>query len=156
MRPDAEILGIDLSASGVEVARKKVLGAQFFQQDFTQPMTIDSRYLGWATHAVCSEVLEHLDDPVATLRNTPTLLAPGGRFVLTVPGGPMSAFDKHIGHRSHFDRKRLESTIASSGFSSLGHGAPGFHFSIFIGLRWSPGKRLICDASGHGFRPPSP
>ncbi len=32
----------------------------------------------------------------------PEYLAPGCRLVVTVPGGPRSAFDRHIGHRRHF------------------------------------------------------
>src|SRR5437870_172596 len=76
-RADAEVLGLDLSTSGVEMARRHVPRGTFFQQDFTRPMAIDPKFNGWATHAVCAEVLEHLDDPVAVLRNVRTLLAPG-------------------------------------------------------------------------------
>src|SRR4029077_9006966 len=73
-RPDAEIFGLDLSASGVEIARRKNPRAQFRQQDFTKPMEVDDTYRGWATHAVCSEVLEHLDAPEQMLRNVRPLL----------------------------------------------------------------------------------
>ena len=37
---DAEILGVDLSAAGVQMAQRKVPGARFFQQDFTQPIAL--------------------------------------------------------------------------------------------------------------------
>ena len=36
------------------------------------------------------------------MRNAAALLAPGAKVVVTVPGGPRSAFDKHIGHCRHF------------------------------------------------------
>jgi len=58
--------------------------------------------VGWATDATCSEVLEHVDDPKRLMVRSRTLLAPGCRLVVTVPGGPMSCFARHIGHRRHF------------------------------------------------------
>src|SRR5687768_15859533 len=85
--PEVELVGLDLSHTGVEIARTKVPDGSFFQQDLTQPLGIPTRYHGWATHAVCSEVLEHLDDPTVALRNIRTCLAPGGRLVITVPAG---------------------------------------------------------------------
>src|SRR5207249_242260 len=100
--PSAELVGIDLSETGVAIAKRKVPDAEFFVHDLTQPLALPERYRNWATHAVCSEVLEHIDDPVKALRNASECLAPGGRLVITVPGGPMSAFDRHIGHRGHF------------------------------------------------------
>ena len=151
IRPDAEVLGLDLSASGVELARRRVPGATFLQQDFTQPMAIEDRYLGWATHAVCSEVLEHLDDPVAMLRNVRPLLAAGCRLIVTVPAGPMSAFDRHIGHRRHFRARRLEETLRDAGLRVTelrGAGFPFFNaYRLAVVAR---GKKLIDDAAEGG------
>jgi 2-polyprenyl-3-methyl-5-hydroxy-6-metoxy-1,4-benzoquinol methylase len=148
-RADAEIVGLDLSASGVSLATRKVPRGRFFQQDFTAPIEIDARYRGWATHAVCSEVLEHVDDPAAVLRNVATLLAPGCRLVVTVPGGPMSAFDKHIGHRGHFRVSRLEQTLRDAGFEVEDLRGAGFpFFNLYRLAVVARGKKLIEDASG--------
>lgn len=147
--PQAELVGLDLAASGVEMARQKVPEGSFFQQDFTQPIAIPDRYRGWATHAVCSEVLEHLDDPVAVLRNVRSLLAPGCKLVITVPSGPMSAFDKHIGHRGHFTVERLEQTLRAAGLvvgDLRGAGFPFFNlYRLTVVAR---GESLIRDAAG--------
>ena len=88
--------------------RERVPGARCSRCDLTAdarrpPVELD----GWATHAVCSEVLEHVDEPVALLRNASRLMAPGCRLVVTVPSGPMSAFDRHIGHRRHYTGELL-------------------------------------------------
>ena len=152
-RKDAEVVGLDLSSSGVEIAKKKVPGANFFQQDFTQPMKLDERYKNWATFAVCSEVLEHLDDPVATLRNIRPYLAPGCKLIITVPAGPMSAFDKHIGHRQHFDRQRLEDLLHEAGFhKAIVHGAGFPFFNLYRLVVVARGNALIQDATGQDLR----
>jgi 2-polyprenyl-3-methyl-5-hydroxy-6-metoxy-1,4-benzoquinol methylase len=147
-RPDAEFVGLDLSPSGVELSQKRVPAARFFQQDFTQPLTLDDKYRGWATHAVCSEVLEHVDDVVAILRNVRTLFAPGCRFVVTVPSGPMSAFDKHIGHRRHFTPRSLADTLVSAGLEVEAlHGAGFPFFNLYRLAVIARGKKLIADAA---------
>jgi SAM-dependent methyltransferase len=144
--PDIELVGMDLSEAGVEIASKKVPRGAFFQQDLTQPIALPERYRGWATHAVCSEVLEHLDDPRAALENARQCLAPGGRLVITVPAGPMSAFDHHIGHRGHFTPARLRDVLESAGFqvSSL-HGAGFPFFNLYRLTVVARGRRLITD-----------
>jgi SAM-dependent methyltransferase len=148
-RPDAEITGLDLSASGVEFAQRKVPQGRFFQQDFTQPIALVDRYASWATHAVCSEVLEHLDDPAAMLRNVRPLLAPGARVVVTVPSGPMSAFDRHIGHRAHFSRARLEGTLREAGLGGVELYGAGFpFFNLYRLVVIARGKKVIEDVSG--------
>jgi len=62
--PDAELLGLELSLAGIESAERKVPNAVFLQKDhLTLAEPPPPKYAGWATHAVCSEVLEHVDDP---------------------------------------------------------------------------------------------
>jgi SAM-dependent methyltransferase len=149
-RPDAEILGLDLSASGAAVAKEKVPRGAFFQRDFTRPLELEDGYRAWATHAVCSEVLEHLDDPIAMLRNVRTSFSPGCRLVVTVPGGPMSAFDKHIGHRRHFDEVLLERTLREAGLEVVELRGAGFpFFNLYRLAVIARGRRLIDDAVGY-------
>jgi 2-polyprenyl-3-methyl-5-hydroxy-6-metoxy-1,4-benzoquinol methylase len=113
--PRAEIVGIELSREGVERSRIAVPSATFVQRDLVRADDVDSRLQGWATAAVCSEVLEHVDDPVRLLRGAVPYLAHGCRVIVTVPGGPMSAFDHSIGHRRHFTPSTLTSLLAQSG-----------------------------------------
>jgi len=144
--PEIELVGMDLSDAGVELARRKVPDAEFFQQDLTRPMALPERYRKWATHAVCSEVLEHLDDPRAALENARSCLAPGGRLVVTVPAGPMSAFDHHIGHRRHFTPSALRGVLEGAGFQvSALHGAGFPFFNLYRLTVVARGKKLISD-----------
>ncbi|MBO0728516.1 MAG: class I SAM-dependent methyltransferase [Acidimicrobiaceae bacterium] len=145
----AELCGIDYSRHGVEVAARKVPSATFLQCDLLSEAAPAPGFEGWATHAVCSEVLEHVDQPEVLLNNARAWLAPGCRLVVTVPGGPMSAFDRHIGHRQHFSTDSLRRLLASSGFrveKVLGAGFPLFNLYRLAVI--SRGKRLAGDVEG--------
>ncbi len=148
--PDLELLGIDRSLTGVRIAEQRVPGGTFIQQDLTMPMVIPEAYRSWASHAVCSEVLEHLDDPVAALRNARGYLAPGCRLVVTVPGGPMSAFDRHIGHRRHFTPGTLMQTLAAAGFLPVEVRGAGFPFFNLYRLTVIARGRALIDDAAHG------
>jgi len=146
-RSDIELLGLDVSETGIELARRKVPTAQFRQQDFTKPLAIPG-FERWATHAVCTEVLEHLDDPTSMLRNVRPLLAPGCKLVITVPAGPMSAFDRHIGHRQHFTAGLLRRTIEDAGLRVVNMRGAGFpFFNLYRLAVVARGEKLVEDSA---------
>jgi SAM-dependent methyltransferase len=64
------------------------------------------------------DVLEHLDDDVAALREVHRLLVPGGRLYLTVPQHPWlwSAHDAEAGHQRRYARKGLVEVVTGAGF----------------------------------------
>jgi hypothetical protein len=101
---------------------------------------------------VCSEVLEHLDDPAAFLRAARVYLQPGARLLVTVPGGPMSAFDRHIGHRRHFDRRSAGEVMEAGGFDVERVRGAGFpFFNLYRMLVIARGRKLARDVEGeHG------
>jgi len=146
--PSAEILGLELSQSGVEISRKKVHDARFVQCNLLERARVPENLRGWATHAICSEVIEHVDDPVPLLKNAGDYMHPDCLLVLTAPGGPMSAFDKHIGHRNHFTPSAISELLRHAGYSPEYAGKAGFPF--FNVYRWMiilRGKKLIEDVS---------
>lgn len=145
--PEAELHGIDASRHGIELAAQRVPAASFAARDLLEPGGPPAERAGWATHAVCSEVLEHVDDPTSLLANAKPYLAPGCRLVVTVPGGPRSAFDRHIGHRRHFTVERLRAVLTEAGFTvetATGAGFPLFDlYRLAVIVR---GGRLVRDA----------
>jgi hypothetical protein len=80
-------------------------------------------------------------------------MAPGCRLVVTVPGGPMNAFYRHIGHRRHYSPRELATLLEDAGFSverTYGAGFPFFNlFRLYMTWR---GERFIQAVSGE----PSP
>ena len=144
----AAFAGIDLSGRGIEAAQKKMPGALLLQGDLAASAP-PRELAGWATDAVCSEVLEHVDDEACLLANVAACMRPGARLIVTVPGGPLSAFDRHLGHRRHYTRDGLGHILEGAGFgveSAAAAGFPAFNlYRLAVLLR---GERLIGDASG--------
>ena len=144
--PAAELAGVELSRSGIEAARAKVADATFVQRDLLQAADPDPALARWATHGVCTEVIEHVEDPVGLLVEAARFMAPASMLVITVPGGPMSAFDRHIGHRTHYTVASLRQVIVDAGLHPLrvmGAGYP--FFNVYRRLVILRGDRLITD-----------
>jgi SAM-dependent methyltransferase len=145
-------LGLELSRTGVEISSRRVPGAAFLQRDLLQPSN-DAPGLDFgATLALCSEVLEHLDDPSALLKNAVKYMAPNARLIVTVPGGPMNAFYQHIGHRRHYTSAEMGRLLEGCGFRVVHAYDAGFpFFNLFrLFLTWR-GDKLIPSVTG----PPS-
>jgi hypothetical protein len=96
-------------------------------------------------------VLEHVDDPVTLLRNAAAYVAPGCRLIVTVPGGWLHEFYRHIGHRRHYKPEELKHLLESAGLrveKVYGAGFPFFNiYQMLVTMR---GKRLAQDAVGGG------
>ncbi len=146
--PKAAVRGLDLSPSGVAMAREKVPDGEFLQADLMEPVAAPAEWRGWATHAVCSELLEHVPEPSRVLANTAPFLAPWARLVVTVPAGPRSAFDLHIGHLRHFGAGDLRDLLEASGFRVDQVWRAGFpFFNLYRLTVVARGRRLVQDVS---------
>jgi 2-polyprenyl-3-methyl-5-hydroxy-6-metoxy-1,4-benzoquinol methylase len=146
--PEAEVMGLELSKSGVEISSRKVPQARFVQRNLLEKVEPPKEQKNWATHAICTEVLEHLEDPALLLTNARQYMAEGCRLVITVPGGPMSAFDKHIGHRKHWRAQEIESLMRQTGFTPERVSGAGFpFFNLYRCIVILRGKKLISDVS---------
>jgi SAM-dependent methyltransferase len=147
--PRSEFLGLELSSVGVEVSKQRAPAACFLQRNLLQPAGADEFPDFAATDALCTEVLEHLDVPAVLLRNASAYMAPGCRVVVTVPGGPMNAFYRHIGHRKHYSPVELRGLLEGAGFTverAYGAGFPFFNlFRLFITWR---GDKFVRSVSG--------
>ena len=146
--PSAGILGLELSQSGVEISRRKVPDARFVQRNLLDNSIPPNEQRGWATHAVCSEVIEHVDAPGRLLRNAQDYMLPGCILVVTAPGGPMSAFDRHIGHRKHYRPSEIDGLFRQAGYETERVTRAGFpFFNLYRCLVVLRGKKIIEDAT---------
>ncbi|MFZ4524739.1 MAG: class I SAM-dependent methyltransferase [Chlorobium sp.] len=139
-------VGFEMSSTGVSISRTKVPEAEFIQVNLFFPTADVSRFIGQGDIAVCSDVIEHVDEPEKFCQQLKSYLKPGAYLLLTVPGGPMSDFDRHIGHRMHYDKTSITQLLTDAGFdvqSVVLLGFPFFNlYRMMIILR---GSRLISD-----------
>lgn len=146
--PTTPIRGIDVAPSGVEAATRRVPDAKFSVRDLMQDVVVPEDEQGWATHAVCSEVLEHVDDPIGFLERATVYFGRRCRIVVTVPSGPRTNFDREIGHVRHFTPAMLDLVLRSAGLEVERIDRAGFPFhnlyKLAVALR---GKKLMNDLS---------
>jgi SAM-dependent methyltransferase len=66
---------------------------------------------------ICLNVVEHVDDDVAALRNVRAALAPDGRAVVLVPQGPdlFGTLDQVLGHRRRYTEASLRAAALAAG-----------------------------------------
>ena len=146
--PSAELAGLELSERGIDQTREKVAGVTLQRRDLSVDGSPLPELTGWATHAVCSEVIEHVDDAAAFLRRARGYLQPGAELVITVPGGKMTAFDRHTGHRRHYTPASLAQTLTAAEFQVERTAGAGFpFFNLFRAVLIARGDRLIDDIS---------
>ncbi|OGD20675.1 MAG: hypothetical protein A2W03_02840 [Candidatus Aminicenantes bacterium RBG_16_63_16] len=67
---------------------------------------------------VCLNVLEHVEDDAAAVRDFASVLAPGGRLILLVPAMPAlyGSLDVHLNHYRRYDPDRLRDLVSAAGF----------------------------------------
>jgi glycosyltransferase involved in cell wall biosynthesis len=67
---------------------------------------------------VCMNVLEHIEQDAATLRDFAAVLEPGGRLVLLVPAMPAlyGSLDVALRHFRRYDKDGLAALVAEAGF----------------------------------------
>lgn len=71
--------------------------------------------------AVCSEVLEHIEDDLKAVREMTSALQPGGLLVVTFPHRRdfFGVDDRFVGHHRRYDLVDMQAMLRVSGFRSL-------------------------------------
>jgi SAM-dependent methyltransferase len=123
-RPDLHVHGVDISEGALEIARRSAPHVDFqLAQAGRLPFADESM-----SAAFMFDVLEHLEDPAATLREIRRVLRPGGMFHIVLPleVQPWTFYRlvtrlgwkaklHHCGHIQLFDAARFEAMAAAEG-----------------------------------------
>ncbi len=106
------VAGMDLFIQGLRFARRRV-SVPLVQGDIhASPFAVGFDVIG------LFDVLEHLPDDRAVLRDLHAMLAPGGALIMTVPAHQSlwSYFDEAAHHCRRYEPKDLAAKLAEAGF----------------------------------------
>ena len=101
---------------------------------------------GFATRVICTEVLEHVDDPGRILGELFRIGKPGAQYLLSVPGGVQENLQKDIAppiyfqkpnHVRIFTEQQFIDLVAGSGLIIEDQVKYGFYHSIWLALFWA-------------------
>ena len=151
--PQARLYGFDFSPVAASVSSQRLPQAKIVTHDIREPTNPFDEVVDVG---ISSEVLEHLEDDVAAIRN----MACWCRYlIVTVPGGRLDEMARGIGHLRHYDATDLSRAMQQSGLKVLYARAWGFPFAYpwYARLRnaagseavtghYGPAKRLVAQS----------
>ncbi len=113
--PDADLIGVDLVASGLRKAAENVPSARLLQADACE-LPLDD---GIADAVVSANLLEHVPDDRRALAEMSRILRPGARAVVVVPAGPgtYDYYDRFLGHERRYARGEIAGKARAAGLS---------------------------------------
>ena len=111
--PAVRLVGAEGSAEGLAFAVGRMPRAQFMQMDAR-----DIPFLAEFDAVGAFDVIEHIEEDEAVLRQLHQALKPGGLLMLTVPqhGWLWSAEDEHAGHVRRYTSGGLHAKVTRAGF----------------------------------------
>jgi SAM-dependent methyltransferase len=129
------VIGMDLHLEGLRHAQRRVNPALLVRADAGHPpFSVRFDVVG------LFDVLEHLDDDVAVLRQLRELLSANGALMLTVPAYPSlwSYFDVGAHHRRRYETAELNDKLVAAGYT-VEYLTP--YMTVLHPLLWA-GRRL--------------
>ena len=114
--PEMRLVGAELFAEGLEVARRRLPDLELVELDATRMPYVDE------FDVVCAfDVLEHVDENVAALHGIRKAMRPGGGAVLLVPQHPVlwSRMDVVARHVRRYTRRELLRKVRVAGLEPV-------------------------------------
>lgn len=106
---------------------------------------------GFASRVMCTEVLEHLDDPAAALAELVRIGRPGARYLISVPGAACERLQQRLGTPDYFERPHHLRIFEAEEFTGLVEAAGltierrtdyAFYWTIWWSLFWQTGAKF--------------
>lgn len=126
--PDTGLAGVDISEPQVE-ENSRLAAVEWQSRDLQQTISADDHLASRFDAVIAAEIIEHLDDPEALLRNARVLARPGrSRLIVTTQSGPMRETERRVGHRQHFTAASLRELLERTGWKPVRVWNAGFPF----------------------------
>jgi SAM-dependent methyltransferase len=121
--PDAKVTGSDTLPSMLAHLRQRV-NVPIIELDILNSGIADASF----DAVVALNVLEHIEDHGAAVREIARILKPGGVFVCEVPAGPSlyDGFDAFLLHFRRYGRSELRALATDAGLAVVDQSAIGF------------------------------
>jgi SAM-dependent methyltransferase len=141
--PEGIVTGMDYYAEGLQYARRRC-GCALVQADLARPPFSKGFHL-----IGMFDVLEHMPDDRAVLRDLREMLDTRGKLLLTVPAQPSlwSAFDEESGHCRRYEERELERKLKECGYKIEYLTA---YMAGIYPLMWLSRRRARAGAAGGG------
>jgi trans-aconitate methyltransferase len=108
--PGVRAFGVEIADNALTLARRLLPQAEFAIADIGKHHLSKTFDL-----VVCADVIEHIADDEAALRNIAAMTATGGYAVVATLQGRMRRFEADIGHMRNYARGELEAKMARAG-----------------------------------------
>lgn len=108
--PDAIIAGAEIAENALSLARRALPNADFKVMDIAAQIWERKFDL-----VVCADVVEHIEDDAAALRNMAAMTNPGGYVIVATLQGRMRRFETSIGHLRNYAPGELQEKVADAG-----------------------------------------
>ena len=110
------VTGVELSDTSAYLARARGAGEVISGSVLEMPFASDSFEL-----SVCLDVIEHLDDDLAALRELRRVVAPGGSLLVTVPAYQWlwSGHDEINHHHRRYTQRSLRAVAEKAGWRQV-------------------------------------
>lgn len=153
-RRGAHVIAIDHDEQALEQARQKIEGTSARVKEYhvstaEQLPIVDMK----ATRVVCTEVLEHVDDPAVVIRELVRIGAPGARYLITVPDPIAETVQQAVAPPAYFQRPNhlriisrdcLRGLVEGAGLEIIEQSQYGFYWSVWWAMFWSCDVDLAC------------
>jgi SAM-dependent methyltransferase len=143
--PEAQVIGSDFVAGPLERLAEEMPDIPLLQFDLTDcPLPSAS-----VDAVVLLNVLEHIQDDAAALRQVQRILRPGGILVLEVPAGPelFDVYDRLLMHYRRYRMPELRKLVAANGLQvrSASHLGALIYPAFYLVKRWN--KRYLSETA---------
>lgn len=122
--PKMKLAGADLSENQVHENRLREPAIEWIAADLQKPVEAHDPF----DVVVASEIVEHLDEPEALLRNAASMTRRGGTLILTTQSGMIRETERRVGHIRHFDAATLDAMLRSNSWTPRRIWNEGFPF----------------------------